>query len=119
MSIELFYTDHPHYLEIQVKGEFSPAKFDEAISVMHSEALARGTTRILCNCLQLTVGDPPQEDSELGASFARLWKSKLRIAIVAPRRSIEQLFKKADVDRWANVSVSSDVRSAPKWLLKE
>jgi hypothetical protein len=41
MSIELFFKDHPLYLEIQVKGEFSPAKFDETISVMQSEALAR------------------------------------------------------------------------------
>lgn len=119
MGMELFITDHPHYLEIQVKGEFSPTNFDEAISVMHSEALARGATRILCNCLQLSVGSLPPAATELGASFARMWKSRLRIAIVAPHRSIEQLFKNADVNRWANVSVFSNVRAAPEWLLKE
>ncbi len=119
MSIELFFTDHPLYLEIHVEGKFSPASFDDAISLIHSEALARGTTRILCNCRKLSTDNMSPESSILSAGFARLWKSNIRIAIVTSRRSRERLFEYSDVESWANVSIFSNVRSAPKWLLRE
>ena len=119
MSIELYFTDHPLYLEVHMEGKFNQALFDDAVSVIYSEALARRTKRILCNCRKLSGGTFLPDGSDLTASFSRLWKNKIRIAIVAPPTSQNQKLKKMQIEQRANVSVFANARSAPEWLVKE
>ena len=110
---------HDHYLKLTVQGQWVLNEMLALTEVIKDEAMAAGRDRVFIDFTAVEGRIPELDRYSVGVQIAKIWQSKLRVAILYQADQINKFAENVAVNRGARIFVTWSEADALDWLLRD